>query len=670
MKKLAVFLLTLAVAGSLAAQTVVVPWRNLGKTGSDLADLETRSASDLSSGTLPDARFPATLPAISGANLTNLDASDLASGTVPDARFPATLPALSGANLTALNATQITSGTLPSARLPTSGVSANTYGSATAAPVLTIDATGRVTTASTATVTPAWASITGKPTTLSGFGIVDSLTAESIALRDATSNRRALIHFQRGRGFAPLGAQGAIGTSDFSILLPFQFESSYSDLRGIGGISDSSGSVSPFAGSAVRFGARIEAGGVLIVQVSEDGLFRQRSTTLPSSALGRFGWLVLGRADGAPFAWVNGTELNLGSESHNGGPDWGDAINASNLVLGLFGSSEYLRGVVGAPTLLNRAWTQADADRLMRDGALTVFEKYSGNFLARNVDGDMEAVGTAAYNSFGGVALSKVVDPDDAGNQVLQAAAASSQYQGFTTLVTAPRAGRYLFSFRMRAAATGGTWTAPTVAFNSNGDLSTSTGVGFGTTIPTPTAVWTTVTGTMDVFDPSALVYFRVRIFASAEGAPELLFDDVTLTEVGAVAAFDIGPDYQAVGRFNGIDLNLANGAEPIPLNATRGTFRGSRTSDGFLGLGGRILGRKRILTDLWLYSASGGTMTLGDASGSPANVVASVSLTAGLWTRATLLKSQLSGGLLYADLGTATDVQVIGETRDGSTLN
>ena len=38
----------------------------------------------------------------SGANLTNLDASDLASGTIPDARFPATLPAVSGANLTGL----------------------------------------------------------------------------------------------------------------------------------------------------------------------------------------------------------------------------------------------------------------------------------------------------------------------------------------------------------------------------------------------------------------------------------------------------------------------------------------------------------------------------------------------------------------------------------------
>ena len=35
-------------------------------------DLTALSASNLTSGTLPDARFPATLPAISGANLTNL----------------------------------------------------------------------------------------------------------------------------------------------------------------------------------------------------------------------------------------------------------------------------------------------------------------------------------------------------------------------------------------------------------------------------------------------------------------------------------------------------------------------------------------------------------------------------------------------------------------------
>ena len=77
--------------------------------GAGFIDGSALNASNLSSGTIPDARFPATLPAISGANLTNLpvdltnlDASNLTSGTIPDARFPNVLPAISGANLTNL----------------------------------------------------------------------------------------------------------------------------------------------------------------------------------------------------------------------------------------------------------------------------------------------------------------------------------------------------------------------------------------------------------------------------------------------------------------------------------------------------------------------------------------------------------------------------------------
>ena len=129
-------------------------------------DLTALSASNLTSGTVPDARFPATLPAASGTNLTNLpsanltgalpaisgasltslNASNLGSGTIPDARFPATLPtasaanltsipaanitgtlpAISGANLTDLDAADLASGTIPDARFPATlpGISA------------------------------------------------------------------------------------------------------------------------------------------------------------------------------------------------------------------------------------------------------------------------------------------------------------------------------------------------------------------------------------------------------------------------------------------------------------------------------------------------------------------------------------------------------------------
>lgn len=54
-------------------------------------------------------------------------AADLTSGTLPDARFPATLPAASGVNLTALNASNLGSGTAPTARLGSGSASSTTF---------------------------------------------------------------------------------------------------------------------------------------------------------------------------------------------------------------------------------------------------------------------------------------------------------------------------------------------------------------------------------------------------------------------------------------------------------------------------------------------------------------------------------------------------------------
>lgn len=58
-----------------------------------------RDAGNMNAGTLPDARFPATLPAASGANLTNLDATDL-TGNIAYARFSVNLLANDGAGST------------------------------------------------------------------------------------------------------------------------------------------------------------------------------------------------------------------------------------------------------------------------------------------------------------------------------------------------------------------------------------------------------------------------------------------------------------------------------------------------------------------------------------------------------------------------------------------
>ena len=75
---------------------------NTERTANTAKDLTALSASNLTSGTVPDARFPATLPAASAANLT----------AVPAANITGTLPAISAANLTNIPAANIT-GTLP-----------------------------------------------------------------------------------------------------------------------------------------------------------------------------------------------------------------------------------------------------------------------------------------------------------------------------------------------------------------------------------------------------------------------------------------------------------------------------------------------------------------------------------------------------------------------------
>jgi phage-related tail fiber protein len=81
--------------------------------------------------------------------------------------------------------------------LANSGVTSGTYNnSATAITPLTVDTKGRITSTGTnVTITPAWDSITGKPTTISGYGITDAVNSSLLG----TTN-----------GVATLGSDGKV----------------------------------------------------------------------------------------------------------------------------------------------------------------------------------------------------------------------------------------------------------------------------------------------------------------------------------------------------------------------------------------------------------------------------------------------------------------------------
>lgn len=93
------------IADAQISATADIAWSKLSKVGSSLADLTTRSAADLSSGILNDARLSSNVPLKDAA-------TNVFTGAMTAASFSG-----DGSALTALNADQLTTGTVPLDRL-------------------------------------------------------------------------------------------------------------------------------------------------------------------------------------------------------------------------------------------------------------------------------------------------------------------------------------------------------------------------------------------------------------------------------------------------------------------------------------------------------------------------------------------------------------------------
>ena len=130
---------------------------------------------------------------LANAAVANLSGTNTGNETTASVRTLLGITTLSGIN-TGDQTIQLTGDVTGSgagsfaATLANTTVTAGGYGSSTTSPTFTVDAKGRLTDASSVTITPAFSSLTGLPTTLAGHGITDAapLAGYNTHIADAT----------------------------------------------------------------------------------------------------------------------------------------------------------------------------------------------------------------------------------------------------------------------------------------------------------------------------------------------------------------------------------------------------------------------------------------------------------------------------------------------------
>ena len=201
-----------SIAGVCTATSFSGDGQNLTNTGSSLSEPSSGThrivTTSLTSGTMTSSgtdsvlsfnysthTLAATNFSGSGASLTSLAANQLSSGTIPDARFPSTLPAANGSNLTNLNGSNIASGTVPVARIGTGTKNTSTFyrgdgtfATVTAPAITAINSASnnRIVTSDGGTTVTAEGNLTFNGSTFGCSGIAEFLGGTNNAGNDAT----------------------------------------------------------------------------------------------------------------------------------------------------------------------------------------------------------------------------------------------------------------------------------------------------------------------------------------------------------------------------------------------------------------------------------------------------------------------------------------------------